>query len=147
MSFFQNIAGAQSNDAPAWAINGDEVVLVWKGKDSSSVYVALASGPQPKPNVTTGQYSFSSPQQITGPPIPGVPGIKGPIGSIPGPPIGTSAAPAIASLDGKLYLFFKGESDNKIYLTTSPDGKAWAAANPLEIAGQVAQTSHAPTVV
>jgi hypothetical protein len=78
--------------------------MAWKGENSDTgIYVA--SSPSLQPNASTGQYSFSPQSKVLS--------------------LATPTRPAITSLNGILYLFYKGQSDNYIYWASSPDGKTW----------------------
>jgi hypothetical protein len=109
--------------------------MAWKGQGSDpGIYVAASTSLQPQPNPTTGQYSFGPQQQV--------------------PNVGTAKSLAIASLQGTLYLFWRGEIDSTIYWARSSDGKNWIGVKPLEMGESLggandykAATSHAPTVV
>jgi len=132
MPLQQLLPNVGTSASPSWTVhNQKQVCIAWKGQGSDpSIYVALTSTLHPDP--TTGQYSFSAQQKVLG--------------------LGTSASPAIASLNGTLYLFYKGESDTFLYWASSPDGKTWTDRKLLALGdslfsadnNQHPQTSTAP---
>jgi hypothetical protein len=135
MNYQQLIPNVGTSAAPSWTKHDDKQIwMAWKGQGSDpGIYFAASTSLQPQPNPTTGQYSFGPQQQV--------------------PNVGTSASPAIASLEGTLYLFWRGEIDSTIYWAKSSDGKNWIDVKPLEMGDSLgandhkAATSHAPTVV
>jgi len=135
MPLQQLFTGVGTSAGPSWTVHDDKQVwMAWKGEGADpGIYVASSNSLHPDP--TTGKYSFSSQQKILN--------------------LGTSASPAITSLNGTLYLFFKGESDGFIYWATSADGKTWVDNKLLGLGdslipadnNQHPETSAAPAVV
>lgn len=134
MPLQENVPGVGTTAGPSWTVHdGNSVWLAWKGSGTDTgIYVS--SAPSLQPNASSGQYSFTPQAKVL--------------------TLGTSASPAIASLNGTLYLFYKGASDNYIYWASSADGKTWVDKHLLALGDsliaaandQHPKTSAAPTV-
>jgi Peptidase family C25 len=122
--------------APSWTVHdGKEIWLAWKGEGSDTgVYVT--SSTSLRPDLTTGEYHFNPQQKVLA--------------------LATPTGPVIASLNGVLYLFLKGESDDHIYwATSSDDGAHWVDRHLLALGDSLVatqndqhpQTSSSPAVV
>jgi len=135
VSFQENVPGVGTTAAPSWTVHdGNSVWLAWKGSGTDTgIYVSSAPSLQPGSN---GVYAFTGQAKVL--------------------EIGTSASPAIASLNGTLYLFYKGASDNYINWATMASGSStWVDQHRLVLGNSVIatnnnqnpQTSAGPTVV
>src|ERR1700722_18575516 len=119
-----------TSNAPSWTTHetGTDrfIFAAWKGEGSDpGIYVSRTLSLLPVGNVPGapisdpfGAYTFQSP--ATGG------GVQFQI-----PNISTSVSPAITSLNGTLYLFWRGESDSAIYWASSPDGANWTDLHQL----------------
>jgi hypothetical protein len=135
MSFQQLLAGVGTSAGPSWTEHeGKQIWLAWKGQGSDTgIYVASSTDLQP--DATSGQYQFSPQQKVL--------------------TLSTSASPAITSLNGILYLFYKGDTDDYIYWAKSADGRTWIDQHLLALGDSLVpadndqhpETSAAPTVV
>src|SRR5271163_4476944 len=121
MGFQENIPGVGTTDAPVWTVHGDNSVwVVWKGSGTDTT-IWFSSAPSLQPN-SSGVYGFSPQSQVK---------------TASGGTFGTSTGPAIASLNGTFYLFYKGTSDNYIYWATSSDGLTWNDNHKLALGNSV----------
>ncbi len=138
MGFQENIPGVGTTDAPAWTVHDNNSVwVVWKGSGTDTT-IWSTSAPSLQPNAS-GVYGFSPQSQLK---------------TASGGTFETSTGPAIASLNGTFYLFYKGASDSHIYWATSPDGVTWTDHHKLALGNAVLtqnnnqnpQASGAPVV-
>jgi len=137
MGYTQTVANEGTSLSPSWTIHdGKEIWIAWKGEGSDpAIYVAQTSGLTPDPNPTTGQYTFSKQAKL--------------------PDFTTGDSPAITSLNGTLYLFWRGQSDSNLYWASSPDGITWTDLHQVGMGPATSppltwtypQTSHGPVVV
>jgi hypothetical protein len=139
MGFQENISGVGTSEAPAWTVHNDNSVwIVWKGSGTDTT-IWFTSAPSLQPN-SSGVYGFSG---------------QNPVKTSSGSTFATSTGPAIASLNGTFYLFYKGAADDYIYWATSNDGATWADHHKLALGNsahsqdnnQNPETSAAPAVV
>lgn len=119
----QKILDIATSDGPTWAIDGNKILLVWKGEGTDSgIYYSTTTAL--KPNAASSQYSWTPQQKI--------------------PNVGTSKGPALANLKGVIYLVWKGEgTDEAIYLSTRHDSGDWA---PQQKVPGVSGTSSGPAL-
>jgi hypothetical protein len=136
MPLQENVPGVGTTAGPSWTVHdGNSVWLAWKGSGTDTgIYVSSATSLQP--NASSGQYSFTPQAKVL--------------------TLGTSASPAIASLHGTLYLFYKGASDNYIYWASMANGSStWVDQHKLALGNSIIpannnqnpETSTGPTVV
>jgi hypothetical protein len=139
MPFQENIPGVGTTDAPAWTTNNNNSVwVVWKGSGTDTT-IWSSSAPSLQPN-SSGVYAFSAQSQVK---------------TASGGTFQTSTGPAIASLNGTFYIFYKGASDSYIYWGTSSDGVTWTDHHKLALGNSILpqnnnqnpETSAAPAVV
>jgi hypothetical protein len=135
VSYQENVPGIGTTAGPSWtAHDGNSVWLAWKGSGTdTSIWVSSAPSLQPN---SSGEYAFTPQAKVLA--------------------LGTTASPAIASLNGTLYLFYKGESDNYIYWATMASGSStWVDQHKLVLGNSAVpqnnnhtpETSTGPTVV
>jgi hypothetical protein len=138
MDYTHVLPNVGTSEGPSWTVHdGKEIWMAWKGQGSdTAIYIASTQTVQAKPDPTTGTYTFSPQVKLAD--------------------AGTSTSPTIASSQGVLYLFWKGEHDNVISWSMCSDGKTWKNQGPLVIGpGSLsdssnkknAETSHAPAAV
>ena len=138
MGFQENIPGVGTTEKPAWTVHDNNSVwIVWKGSGTDTT-IWFSSAPSLQPN-SSGVYAFTGQNQVK---------------TASGGVFETSSGPAIASLNGTFYLFYKGASDNYIYWATSTDGATWTDKHKLALGNSVLsqnnnqnpQTSAGPAV-
>ena len=139
MGFQENIPGVGTTERPAWTVHDNNSVwVVWKGSGTDTT-IWHSSAPSLQPD-SSGVYGFSAQSQLK---------------TTSGGTFETSSGPVIASLNGTLYLFYKGASDNYIYWATSSDGATWTDKHKLALGNSVPsqnnnqnpETNVAPAVV
>src|ERR1700685_709902 len=96
------VPGVATEAAPSWTTHvGKSIWLAWRGTgNDTSVFVAGTSTFQPDKG--SGLYSCAPQRKVDGP--------------------STTDAPTIASLDGRLYLFWTNATDGQIWWANSSDG-------------------------
>jgi hypothetical protein len=132
MNLAQLIPDIETSAGPSWVIHEKQVWMAWRGRGTDSqLYVGVSSRIQP--TLTTGRNGFKVQQKV--------------------PNARASGTPALASLDGAIYLFWREESDSAIHWAKCSDGKSWGSVQALEIEQRIggndecrAQTSHARAV-
>jgi hypothetical protein len=99
------IPGVFTSAGPAWVTYGNKTLLVWKGEGSDDgIYWSTTSALKPD---SSNQYSWAPQQKV--------------------PNIGTSSRPALANLNGVIFMAWKGEgSDTGIYLSKLGSDGTWA---------------------
>ena len=136
MSYSHSVPDVGTSDAPSWTIHGQQIWMAWKGQGTDkAIYIAFSPTLQANPDPTTGTYHFSEQFKL--------------------PDVEASTSPTIASWDHVLYLLWKGDADNFIYLSSSSDGKTWTKKNRIMTAASLsnpadaryAKTSHRPAAV
>jgi len=102
MPFQENVPGVGTTAGPAWTVHDDDAVwMAWKGSGTdTSIWVCSAPSLAPD---ASGVYAFTSQAKVL--------------------TLATSSSPAIASLDGTLYLFYRAASDD--------DHIRWATRAPV----------------
>jgi hypothetical protein len=104
----ESVPKVGTSRGPAFHVHDGKPYLAWKGEGSDpGIYWSVASTLTPGSN---SEYSWSAQSKIAG--------------------IGTSNGPAITGFNGKLYLAFKGESDDSLNIA-SYDGTNWSAGTKL----------------
>lgn len=122
------VPGVATDAAPSWTAHaGESVWLAWRGTGSNtSVFVAGTSTFQPAQG--SGLYSFGPQHKVDG--------------------ASATGSPAIASLEGTLYLFWTNAADGQIWWANSSDGETWAGVQALVLGGnEIPASSLSPAVV
>ena len=103
----ESIPNAATSAGPAWTVHGDKTLMAWKGEGTdTAIYWATSS--KLKPDSGSNKYDWTAEQSV--------------------PHAATSAAPALASMNGVVYLAWKGNGDDKaIYLSKLDAGGTWSA--------------------
>jgi hypothetical protein len=120
------IPNVATSAGPSWTVHNDRLCLAWKGEPSDpGIYVNFTTTLQPN---AEGLYDFTPQQKILN--------------------LGTTTSPTIASLNGVLCLFYRGESDDFIsWASSEDDGQTWIDEHQLGLGFTLSAvlTSHPET--
>jgi hypothetical protein len=113
----QPVPDGMSNASPAATTNGDTYVLAWKGESDASILWTSCPA-------SSGQnsYAWKPPVKLKD--------------------VGTSAGPALASLNGTAWLAWKGEGTDSRIFVASLSGSTWSGGVAVPNVG----TSAAPAL-